>query len=854
MNDRRATPNRKREPLQPPGRRRLRRGISFIETARQDLRNGARLLARNPGFTFIAVLSLAVGIGANTATFSFADAFLLRPLPVPEPSDVVNVGFVNVATGDTDVLQTSYRDYVDLRDASDSFAGGLTAFENSSVQFSAGADATPEILSAALVSGNFWSAMRVQPALGRAFRTEEDEVPGRDAVAVLSHRFWDRALAADPDVLGRQVRLNGIEFTVVGVAPERFTGIEGFGSPDLYVPLMTWPTLLGADQPSPLEQRDRRALDVRGRLRDGVTLEQARADVARIGAALAQEYPATNRGYETRVRTELQNRLQENPFLAASIAMLVLLGAVVLLVACVNVAGLLASRAPAREGEIALRLSIGAGRSRIVRQLFTESTLLALAGALTGAALGYLGILLWRQLPLGGGLDADRLFRMDGRVLTVNLVVALASVFVFGLTPALRASRASLTGVLRRAAGGLAARAGWGRATLVVTQVALSLVFIAVAAFVYASFLRQLANGPGVRIEGVLTMRFDTELSRYSSAQAQQFYERLADSAREVAGVEAASIASFVPMAATSTGQTPIAPEGHEFPAGIDSEMVLTNYVDADYFGLMEIPVIQGRGVGTTDTSEAPRVAVVNQELADRFWPDRSPVGQRFRANGAEGPWVEIVGVVPTGRYFGISEAPQRFLYLPYAQAPQSAMTLVVRSAGDPLTLVDPLRALVRDLDPNLAVAAINTMEALYDDTAVRNFRVFMYAIAAMAVMSVTLAFAGLYGLVASSVSQRTREIGIRMAVGADQRRVLRMVLGQGLRVTLIGLAVGLVLTLGADQALRAAFAGGNPDGERGLLEYIRVIAAMLAVTGLAAYLPARRAARIAPTRALRYE
>jgi predicted permease len=817
----------------------------------QDLRGGARLFARNPGITLIAVMSLGIGIGANTATFSFADGLLLRPLPVPNPDEVISVGSINVATGGTSTLLASYPDYADLRDGTESFAG-LTAFEHVTVQFTTNAEATPEVRTATLVSGNFFDVMGVTPSLGRAFRADEDQVPGRDAVAVLSHGFWARAFAANPDVVGRRMRLNGIEFTIIGVAPESFTGADFLVQPDLYMPLMMWPTLVGG-VPSPLEQRDRRVIDVRGRLRDDVTLEQAGADVARIGAALAQQYPATNQGYEMRARTELQNRFAEGQFFVAAVAMLSLLGAVILLVACVNVAGLLTSRAPAREGEIALRLSIGAGRWRIVRQLLTESFLLALAGAAAGAAVGYLGVLLWRQMPLDDELAVELVFQLDRRVLLATLAIAVGSVFLFGLMPALRASRASLSGVLRTTGGGMAARAGWGRSTLVVVQVALSLVFIAITSFIYSSFLRQIDAGPGFRTEGVLAMSFNTQLARLGADEAQRFYERLAERAREVSGVAAASLASFIPMSGLPVGQTAVAPEGHEFPAGIESEMVLTSFVDENFFGLMDIPISQGRGFATTDTAERPLVAVVNQRVANRFWPDRSPVGQRFRA-GTAGPWVEVVGVVPTGRYFAISEPPTSFMYLPYAQAPQSQMTLAVRSAGDALMLVDPLRAVVRELNPNLAGGTVRTMESLYYDSAIRNFMVFLYAIAAMGVMSATLAFTGLYGLVSSNVSQRTREIGIRMAIGADRRRVLKMVLGQGVRVTLIGVGIGVVLTFGAEQAMRAAFSGGNPGGERDFIEWLRVIAAMLVVTGLAAYLPARRAAKIEPTRALRYE
>jgi predicted permease len=821
----------------------------------QDLRSGARLLARSPSFTLIAVASLAVGIGANTATFSFADGLLLRPLPVPDPSEVISVGSINVARGGDNVMLASYPDYVDLRDSTDSFDGGLAAFENLAVQLSTGGDATPEIRTATLVSGNFFGIMGVQLPLGRGFHLEEDQVPGRDAVAVLSHRFWQRALAGDRGVLGRRLRLNDIDFTIVGVTPEPFTGPELFVQPDLYVPLMMWPALVGNDEPSPLEQRDRRVLDVKGRLRDGATAEQAGADVGRVGAALALEHPETNRGYEARVRTELENRFEEGEFFTSAIGMLLVLGAVVLVVACVNVAGLLASRAPARAGEIAVRLSIGAGRWRIVRQLLTESALLAIAGGVAGTGIGYLGILLWRQIPIQDDISVQLLFQLDRRVLLVNLAIATASVFLFGLTPALRASRASLTGVLRTT-GGLAARRAWGRGVLVAVQVALSVVLLAITAFIYASFLRQLAVGPWIRTDGILAMNLNTELARYGSEEAQRFYERLVDRARATPGIEAVSLASFVPMSglAAGVGQTSIAPEGHVFPAGIDSEAILTSYVDENFFGFLQIPVTQGRAFEATDGAAAPLVAIVNQELADRFWPNLSPVGQRFRANGTEGPWVEIVGVVPTGRHFTIAEAPQAFLYLPYAQAPQHRMTLLVRSPADALTLVEPLRALVRELDPNLAIASIRTMDSLYYDAAIRNFLVFMYAVAAMGVMSLTLAFAGLYGLVASYVSQRWREIGLRMAIGANQARVLRMVLGQGLRATLIGLILGLSLTWGAQMGLRAAFAGGNPSDGRSLVEYLLVTAAMLAVTGLAAYLPARRAARMDPTNALRHE
>jgi predicted permease len=377
-------------------------------------------------------------------------------------------------------------------------------------------------------------------------------------------------------------------------------------------------------------------------------------------------------------------------------------------------------------------------------------------------------------------------------------------------------------------------------------------VLISITAFIYASSTDLVARGPGVRTEGVLTMSFNTEVAGYGPEQAQRFYQRLADRARSIAGVEAVSLASFIPLSGLPAGRTAFAPEGYQFPVGIETEAVATSYVDADFFGLMDIAVTQGRGFAMTDTADAPPVAVVNDALANSFWPGERAVGRRFR--GADGAWTEIVGVVKTGPYFTFMEGPWKFMYRPYAQAPRNQMTLVTRSSADPRNLVAPLRAVVRELDPDLAVAAVRTMESIYNDSAVRGLMLFISAIAAMGLMSLTLAFGGIYGLVASNVSQRTREIGLRIAVGADRRRVLGMVLSQAFRVTLTALALGLRLTFGAQQGMQPAFPGGNDSAGPALIEYVRVVVLMLLVAGLAAYLPARRAVRIEPTQALRYE
>jgi putative ABC transport system permease protein len=830
------------------------RGIPIAETIVYDLRHGVRRLAKSPGFALIAVISLALGIGANSATFSFADALLFRPLPVEAPDEVVTLGSFNPAAASTSSsLRASYPDYVDIRDRADTLAG-ITASLALPVQFRAGPGDSSEVRTGSLVSGDFFQVLGVEPDLGRTFLPGESEVPMRDAVAVLSYRFWQTTFASDPGILGRTVNVNGAAFTIVGVAPERFTGIDPFVRPDIYVPLMMWPGLTGDDGVSPLEQRDRRSLVLKGRLRDGASIDEARAQIAAISTALAETWPVTNRGYEMQLRTELADRLKTSSLIGFTIALLVVLGILVLLVACINVAGLLASRAPARAGEMSLRQSLGASRNRIVRQLLTENALLAVGGGLAGIGVGYLGIALWRQVIVQSDVAVELAFQVDGRFLLASLVVALVSVFLFGLAPALQTSKANLTGALQWAGRGIAGRAGWGRRTLVGGQVSLALVLIAVAAFMYTAFLRQVDAGPGVRIDDVLTMSFNPDLSHYSVEESQRFYERLIDRAREVPGVESAALASFVPMSGQSVGQTLLVPEGYQLPDGLDSDSKVTSYVDADYFEVMDVPLIQGRGFEATDTAESQRVAVVNELFANIYWPDSNAVGRRFRfAGGADDSWAEIVGVVPTGRYFSISETPTPFLFLPYSQHPQSKMTLVVQAAGDPALLAGPLRSIVRELDVDLALTAVRTMANIYYDSAIRNFLVIMRAIAAMGVIGVTLAFVGLFGLVATDVNRRTREIGIRMAVGASRGSVLVMVLARGLRPAVIGLAVGVVLMIGVSQAMTAAVPGGG-GSERGLAIWFWVTGAVLAVSALAAYLPARRATHIGPSHALRHE
>jgi putative ABC transport system permease protein len=830
-------------------------GVSlvWIERLWQDLRYGCRMLAKSPGFTIVSVLSLAIGIGANCAVFSWADALLLRPLPVPRPGDVLTVGSTISVEGFSNLV-ASYRDYLDIRDRNSSFEG-LVAFTGATVGFAPDAETPPKLRIGLLTSGNFFSVMRVEPQLGRTFRLDEDQVPGRDAVVILGHDFWEQQFGSDPAVLGRKVRLSGIEFTVVGVAPDSFTGMDQFVRYDFYAPLMMWPRLISDPKARPLEARDDRSLRLKGRLKSGVTVTQAQTELSVIAKDLERAYPDTNRNRNLAVRSELQARLAQDPIDATLIAMLTLLSGSVLFVACANVAGLLTSRAPARAREIALRLAMGARRSRIVRQLITESLLIALIGGVLGLAVGYAGVTVFRQIQLPTDLPVALRFELDRRALVFSLIVSVVSAILFGLAPAIRSSRADLTAVMKSTDAAGFGRRRWGRAVLVTAQVAVSVVVLVIATVMYRGFQRQLGTGPGYRLDHLLMVSFDPSLVRYTEAQSQQFFERVAERARMVAGVKSVALTSSVPMATDGQSGATILPEGFQFPEGKESVTVLGSMVDEYYFGTLGLSMIKGRGFAATDSADAPKVAIVNEQLAKHYWPDQDPLGKRFRLNDSKGPWVEVVGLAKTSKYLFLAEAPIEYLYMPYKQRPQQRMTLLLESLGDPSSLVTPLRDEVRGLDASLPIFNVRTMEEFYRMRTISIFNIIIGLIAAMGLMGLALSIVGLYGLVAYAVTRRTREIGIRMAIGADRTTVLRMVLRQGVTLAVAGLAIGLVAGVGARRALAAAFPGGGGEN-RGFdfIAFLLVASAVFAATLVAAYVPARRASRVNPTEALRYE
>jgi macrolide transport system ATP-binding/permease protein len=828
-------------------------GFLGLEQVWQDVRYGGRVLAGSPGFASIAVLSLAIGIGANCAIFTFADALLLRPLPIARPGEVFTVGSTaNLEALGASSLVSSYRDYVDIRDRNKSFVG-LAAFRDVTVGFAADPNATPKLKLGMLVSGNLFPLMGVEPTIGRTFRPEEDQVPGRDAVVVLGRTMWEQEFGSDPAVLGRRVRINGGEFTVIGVTPPDFNGLNQYLRSDFFVPLMMSQRLTNDPKRNVLEDRDARNLRLKGRLRAGVSPREAQAELTAIGADLERAYPETNKNRRLAIRTELQARIDQSPPDAMLIAMLSTLALAVLFVACANVAGLLTSRAPVRAREIALRLAIGAGRRRLVRQLITESLLIASAGGVLGLGVGYAGMTLFRQIELPTDLPISISFQMDRRALLFSLAVAVSSAVLFGLVPALQATRTDLTAVMK-ASDSIAPgrRRRWGRAVLVGGQVAVSVVLLVVALFMYRGFRQELANGPGYRTDHLLMMSFDTSLLHYTDAQSRQFFDQVTERARAVPGVQRVTMATSVPMANDSIGFETVVPEGFQFPPGKDNATVLASRVDEYYFDTMALTLLQGRNFTVDDSTDKPPVAIVNQQFAQHYWPGQDPIGKRFRTVGDDKAWVQVVGLAKTSKYLFIAESPTEFVYLPYRQKKQQEMIMLAQSAGDPATLAAPMRDIVRGLDVNMPIYNVRTMEQFYRMRAISIFNVLVGTVAAMGAMGLGLSIVGLYGLVSYAAARRTREIGIRMAIGADRWAVSLMVIRQGIVLAVVGLVLGLAASVGAGELLRAAFPTGDNQRDTGAV--LMVIPIVLAVTFMAAYIPARRASRVNPMQALRQD
>jgi predicted permease len=823
----------------------------WVERLWQDMRHGARMLMKNPAFTLIAVLSIAIGVGANAAMFSVADGLILRPLGAPDARALVVVGTTTPA-GDVRYGGLAYPDYVDLRDRVQSF-DSLAATRLVFASLTRSRDEVARGTTGTAVSANFFDVLRVRPALGRTFLPSEDRRTGDDAaVVVLAHETWTERFGADPRVIGSRIRISTVPFTIVGVAPEGFTGTNLFLPSAYFVPLAMLPVI---DTQAPPDFQNRRGdgtLDVIGRLKPGVPVERASDEAALLAQALQKEHPETHDRRGLLVRHELDARAEETRGSLALSLMLIALAVAVLLVACANVAGLLASRAPARAREIAVRIAIGGSRVRLVRQLITESVLIAIAGGIGGLALGYAGIQSFQRFQLASNVGVRFTFELDRRALMVGLGMAGLSALLSSAIPAWRSTRIrDLSGTLRNTTTP-AARASrlWGRHGLVATQIALTLVVLTVAVSFYRAFNAEYGKGPGFRTDHALLTTVDPGLARHGAAQAEQFYERLRERAAAIPGVSATGLTSFVPLSQDGGSATPIVPEGVELPAGTERLSVSTAWIDEGYFDTIGIRLLEGRGVAGTDTTDTPRVAVVSRGMAARYWPGESAIGKRIRLLEPAPEWVEVVGVASDIKFRLFTPTSTPFLYLPRRQHTNLRATLVVRTQGDATAAAEPVRAALMQTDRDVPILGMHTMEAFYDANSKNINRVVVQTIGSMGAMGLTLALVGLYGLTAYVVNRRTREIGLRIAIGGTPHSILGMVLRQGSWPTIAGVVAGMAASAAVGRVIQGVFPGTGVDA----VTFGLIVPAVAAVALLAAYVPARRATLVDPLVALRQE
>jgi predicted permease len=823
----------------------------------QDIRYGIRMMRRAPGFTAVAVLALALGIGVNTAILSAVNGFVLRPLPVEKPDELV-VAYWGKKAATRVWGDFSYPNYVDLRGQNRSLAD-LCAWTETSAGISSGesrgADGgeRAEVVWGELVSGNYFDVMGVKPALGRVFSPEEADTPNAHPVTVISHSLWQRRFNADPGIVGRTIYLNGHPFTVVGVMPESFLGSV------FYLRLAFWTPLMMAQKFGRRAewQTDRgyAFLNLYGRLKPGLTMAQAEADLNLAAGDLAQRHPRENADTKVQLTTELGGRYDDATLMIRYGGLLALcVSGLVLLLACANVANLMLARAATRAREIGIRLAVGAGRGRIVRQLLTESVLLAACGGALGWAFASWGagliLATFPPVPYPNSLD----FAPDGYVLKWMTVISLSTGVVFGLAPALLASRTDLVAVIKGAAGQPRGRRRWDlRGALVVAQVTISLVVLVCAGLFIRSLSQAVKTDPGFKAENLVTMMINPGLLAYDERETtRRLFPELLRRLEAQPGVRAAALVNEMPLMVAQLSRGPVVKEGELDPPPNRGLSANCSLVTPRYFETLRLPLVRGRDFDDRDTPDAPRVVVVNQEFARRLYGgEQNALGKRFRF-GQGTPLMEVIGVAQDGLYGSLYEDPQPYLYLPVYQHPRTAMTLVVsaESAGAVAAVAEAARREIAKLDARLPVYGVMTAEENLS-LAYWPARVAAGIATTFGVLALVLAATGLYGVMTYAVSRRTHEIGVRLALGAQVGDVLRLIVGQGMRLVLAGVALGLVGAFALTRVLASLLIGVEATDP---VTFVGVAALLLAVALLACYVPARRAARVDPLAALRQE
>jgi ABC-type antimicrobial peptide transport system permease subunit len=792
-----------------------------MRTLVQDIRFGWRMLAKTPGLTAIVATTLALGIAANALIFSIVNGYLLLPLPVPQPQQIAALAAQQ--KGSSPLLYLfSYPDFLDFRSQA---APVADLFGYLPVLPGLSSDGKADQILAGYVTGNYFTALNVHPALGRLILPSEEDQPGKAAVLVLGYSYWQKRFRGDPRVIGKQVRLNGKPAMIVGVVPKNFLGTMSLVEMEGYLPLSSG-GLLEQGPGDLMRARDSRVMRVMARLKPGVSFVQAQSSVNVIADRLAKQYPATDKNVTVRVYREQLARPQPqgNNMIAVIAAFFLVLAALVLLLACMNVANVLLARATVRQREMGLRAALGASRARLIQQMLTETILLGVLGGVGGILVGNwfnpgdVSRFVNTTLPIR--LD----FKFDWHVIAYTFGAALLSGIGVGLWPAFRSSRADVYSLLQE--GGRSDTAGVGRHRL-------------------RNFL----------VAAQVAGSVDPHAIGYDEQQQREFYRRLEARVRELPGVRSVSLAFGVPMGTLTQGNGgAVSIDGHTLPPGQQAPTVFYNNVDSGYFETMRVPLLRGRSFTDLDNKSAAAVAVVNQFMAEKFWPHENPIGKRFTLKSATASTqsLQVVGVAANGKYALIFEDPTPLFYIPMAQNFLSMETLQVRTSGAPESLLAPIREEIRRLAPDLPVIDAQTMETVVAGAnGTQIFKIGAYFAAAIGGLGLFLAVLGVYGVVSFAAVQRTREIGIRMALGGTERDVLRLVLRQGVRMVITGLLVGIVIALALTRVMARFLLGVSPSDP---LTYATVALALSAIAIFACWIPARRATRVDPGIALRYE
>ena len=818
-----------------------------MRTLLQDLKYGVRLLGKAPGFTAVAVLSLTLGIGANTTIFTLAKAFFLESVPIKDPARVVSF-YSNAQSRKgppQEYLPTPYPNAVDYHEKLDVFSGTSIALFTGVKFVQSGKQSQ---LFAELVNGNFFDVLGVQPALGRGFTQEEDASPR--PVAVISYALWNTQFGADPKILGRTIQLNQQDVIIVGVAPRSFRNVGSLGTPNIWLPISLRDLMIDAETKKFLYDRGFRMVAMVGRLKPGVNLKQAQQAVHALGEELEKEYPKDNGGRnemlvpinETAIPPQLHNVFSQ----AGALMMLIV--SLVLLIACANVANLLLARATQRQREVAVRLAMGAGRMRLIRQLLTESSLLALLGGALGIFLAYWGKkVLMSMLP--PFLVRNLNFNLDGRVLLYTLLLAIAATIVFGLLPALQASRTDRIASLKDRTGAPTGSSRWYglRGVLVMAQVALSLVALAGAGLFIHSLRNAQQIDPGFEVKHELIMFIDLGAEQYQQPQAEAFYRDVVERLEALPSVAGASFSDNVPFGGGLQRTT--------FTDGVDTtdprngKLTPLAAVTPGFFRAAGITLLEGRSFNEQDDDKGAMVAIVNKAMADSFWPGQDPLGKHIHFLGET--WdVTVVGEVNTVKYATLGEPPQAITYVPLKQHYSSSVTLFVKTNGDPQKALPNIRSTVQALIPNVPLRGVQTVEQSLSQSLTAP-RIGAELLGAFGILALILAAIGTYGVMSYSVSQRTQEIGIRMSLGAQPSDVRRLILVGGLAMVLVGVSAGLVVSTLLSHSMSGLLYG---VGAFDVPSFLATAALLILVAMAACWIPARRAMTVDPLIALRYE